>query len=56
MEENKFGENLLLRVSSSTMNKIKELTEKHPERFSNKSHFVRVAVLRLIRECEQHGE
>lgn len=41
---------LCIRVRNEEYEKIKEYVKADPERFDSESHFVRVAIMRLIRE------
>lgn len=42
-----------IRIRHDEIKKIKELVKRDPERFDSDSHFIRVAIMRLIREEDQ---
>ncbi len=51
--EKDFEIKLFARITKSQFKAVKQAVKKDNERFDNISHFVRVAVLKLLREIEQ---
>lgn len=48
----KLGCILNVRISTKVYDKIQRIIENDPERFDSESHFVRVAIMKLLREVK----
>jgi len=47
-----FNERVIIRLPERTLSDIDFYTDKHMEKYENRSHFIRVAILREIHRCK----